>query len=57
MYSPKIDEKFIPILYKLKLSEQKPMTTLVNEIIHSYLKQKSLLNENSNNNLHNGAKQ
>lgn len=37
MYSPKIKEKFIPQLYKLKQQTHKPMTTMVNEAIHEYL--------------------
>lgn len=37
MYSPKIAERLIPQLYKLKLIAKKPMTTLVNEAIIEYL--------------------
>ena len=33
MYSPKISEEFIPILYRIAKSEKRPMTRLVNEII------------------------
>lgn len=38
MYSPKIDEKYIPLLYKLGKSKHKPMTHLVNEAVEQYLK-------------------
>lgn len=39
MYSPKIDEKLIPELYKLKQKTKLPMTTLVNQAIAQYLKE------------------
>ena len=35
MYSPKIKEDLIPILYKLAKQERKPMTKLVDEILRS----------------------
>src|SRR5574341_1890392 len=38
MYSPKIDEKHIPTLYKLANEKRIPMTRLVNEIIGRALK-------------------
>jgi len=37
MYSPKISEKHIPILYHLGKREKNPMTLLVNEAITEYL--------------------
>ncbi len=37
MYSPKINEKHIPALYRLGKKEKKPMTQLVNEAIAEYL--------------------
>lgn len=37
MYSPKIKEEFIPILYKISTSKRMPMTKLVNQIIKDYL--------------------
>jgi hypothetical protein len=37
MYSPKIKEEFIPILFKISLSKKIPMTKLVNQIIKDYL--------------------
>jgi hypothetical protein len=38
MYSPKIDEKNIPILYKIAKEQGKPMTKVVNEMIDKALK-------------------
>ena len=37
MYSPKINEKHIPVLYRLGKELKKPMTSLVNEAISDYL--------------------
>jgi ribose 5-phosphate isomerase RpiB len=37
MYSPKIKEEFIPILFKISVSTRIPMTKLVNQIIKDYL--------------------
>jgi predicted DNA-binding protein len=37
MYSPKIAEKHIPILYQLGKQFKKPMTYLVNEAVTEYL--------------------
>jgi hypothetical protein len=37
MYSPKIKEEFIPILFKISVSKKIPMTKLVNQIIKDYL--------------------
>ena len=36
MYSPKIDEDYIPFLYRKAKSQQIPMTRLVNQIIAQY---------------------
>jgi len=33
MYSPKVDEKLIPILFRLAKSQKKPMTVIVNSMI------------------------
>jgi hypothetical protein len=38
MYSPKIDEELIPVLYHLAKEKQTPMTRFVNSIICDYLK-------------------
>ncbi len=37
MYSPKIKERFIPILYRIARKRKMPMTRLVEEIIQEYL--------------------
>jgi len=37
MYSPKIREDLIPILYQLGKEQKKPMTKVVDEILRSYL--------------------
>lgn len=37
MYSPKIPERFIPILYRLGRERGRPMTHLVAEAIERYL--------------------
>ena len=41
MYTPKISEKFIPVLYRIAKEEKKPMTRLVNEIIRQELERRS----------------
>lgn len=33
MYSPKIDEDLIPLLYKMAKAQSRPMTKIVNDII------------------------
>ena len=50
MYSPKIkEEKYIRLLYKLKLAVGKPMTVLVSEAVEQYLnKHQSLIKEVQN---------
>ena len=45
MYSPRIKEDLIPVLYKLAKQEGKPMTQLVDEILRKELKVRGLLNE------------
>lgn len=37
MYSPKIKQEFIPILFKISASKGIPMTRLINQIIKDYL--------------------
>lgn len=36
MYSPQINEKYIPFLYKEAKEKGKPMTKLVSEIVENY---------------------
>ena len=40
MYSPKIKEDLIPVLYKLAKQEGKPMTRLLDEILRSELRKR-----------------
>ena len=37
MYSPKIPEHFIPVLYRLARSQGRPMTHLVAEAVQTYI--------------------
>jgi hypothetical protein len=45
MYSPRIDEKLIPELYRLKQTTRKPMTKMVNEAVVEYLQKCKEKNE------------
>jgi len=38
MYSPKIKEELIPVLYQIAKANKKPMTRFVNELIEEALK-------------------
>ena len=40
MYSPKINEDLIPVLYQLAKKEKKHMTALVDELLRKALKQR-----------------
>ncbi len=42
MYSPKIKEEYIPILFRLSNVQRIPMTKLVNRIINDYLKKNGI---------------
>jgi hypothetical protein len=42
MYSPKIDEKLIPVLYHTAKAQGVPMTTLVNQLLIRALAQENL---------------
>ena len=44
MYSPKIRERYIPLLYRISKAKGMPMTKVVNQIIHDFLT-KTLLEE------------
>lgn len=37
MYSPKIKEDLIPILYRIGKEEKKPMTKVVDDILREYV--------------------
>jgi len=45
MYSPKISEEHIPVLYKLAKQQKIPMTKLVNDIINNALTQSGFVKE------------
>jgi hypothetical protein len=45
MYSPKISEDLIPLLFRLAKREAKPMTRLVDDILRKYLKERRWLDE------------
>jgi len=40
LYSPQIDPQLIPIIYKKAKEAKKPITKVVNEILHSHLVEK-----------------
>ena len=42
MYSPKIDEDLIPVLYKMAKAQSRPMTKIVNDIIRKVISKDSL---------------
>ena len=52
MYSPKIPERFIPVLYTLARSRRRPMTHLVAEAVQQYLEAEGILPGDA----HEGAK-
>jgi hypothetical protein len=43
MYSPKIREELVPIIFQLALSKKIPMTKLVTQIITNYLKRNGMM--------------
>lgn len=45
MYSPRIREDLIPILFKLARTKERPMTKLVDEILRNQLKERGWLDE------------
>ena len=47
MYSPKIREDLIPVLYRIGKAEQKPMTRVVDEILRGYLMLKEQYSQSS----------
>jgi hypothetical protein len=56
MYSPKINEEFIPALYRLAKERKQPMTQLVNEIIGNYLADQRKEETDVSDHRHSGAK-
>jgi len=55
MYSPKINEEFIPALYRLAKERKKPMTQLVNDIISQYLADQRKEESDVSDHRHSGA--
>jgi len=55
MYSPKINEDFIPALYRLAKERKKPMTQLVNGIISQYLADQGKEESHVSDHRHTGA--
>jgi hypothetical protein len=50
MYSPKVNEKLVVLLYHLKQKTKKPMTVMVSEAVSEYIiKHKSLLTKEVQN--------
>ena len=49
VYSPKIREDLIPVLFKLAKTTNKPMTKIVDEILRSNLIKRRLINEEKAN--------
>jgi len=37
MYSPKISEQLIPVIYRIAQTEKRPMTQVVNDILSDFL--------------------
>ena len=50
MYSPKVSEKHIPVLYRLGKEQKKPMTYLVNEAVAQYLASQAKCDGSKNDN-------
>lgn len=45
MYSPKIPDRFIPVLYRLARARRRPMTQLVAEAVECYLADQGVISE------------
>ena len=45
MYSPKVREEFVPVLYRLGKRRRMPITRLVEEALHNYLARHGLTEE------------
>ena len=45
MYSPKVREEFVPVLYRLGQQRRVPITRLVEEALHDYLARQGLTDE------------
>ena len=45
MYSPKVREKYVPVLYRMGQRRGVPMTRLIEEALDSYLTRHGLMDE------------
>ena len=45
MYSPKVREKYVPVLYRMGRRRGVPMTRLIEEALDSYLTRHGLMDE------------
>ncbi len=45
MYSPKVKEDLIPVLYRLAKQQGRPMTKIIDEILREHLKREGLLKQ------------
>jgi hypothetical protein len=43
MYSPKISEELVPIIFRVALSKKMPMTKFVNQILKDYLEENGMM--------------
>ncbi len=48
MYSPKIDERLVPLLYKMAKSRGMPMTILVNQMLGRFIKREKTITTQHN---------
>ncbi len=49
MYSPKIKENYIPVLYKIAKARRLPMTHIVREALDEYLNKPEIVSIEDNN--------
>ncbi len=47
MYSPKVPERFIPVLYRLGRARGRPMTQLVAEAVARYLAEEGCIEDDT----------
>jgi len=45
MYSPKISEEYVPLLYRLASVKKVPMTQLINQIVKDFLIKSGIIEE------------
>ncbi len=47
MYSPKVKEDLIPVLYQLAQQRDRPMTKIIDEILREHLEREGFLKQES----------